>query len=369
MRWKEELKNSIYTADQLCSALDLPETEIPGYDQIISRFPMMIPPYYLSLIDPSDPADPIARMCVPSNLELDPSGTFDTSGEGDNTKQEGLQHKYPQSVLILSTNVCAMYCRHCFRKRLVGLSDAELNKQVDAAVAYVRSHPEVTNVLVSGGDALMNPNYIIRRFLEELSDIDALDLIRIGSRIPVVLPMRIYEDEELLAIFRDCAARKALYLVTQFNHPREITMEAERAIQAVKDCGVQVRNQTVLLRGVNDKGQTLGLLLRRLTQIGVVPYYIFQCRPVTGVKGQFQVPLREGAQVVDAAKNLQNGIGKSVRYAMSHPRGKIEILGSLSDDEMLFKFHQNKYPEDAARIFTRQVSPDSTWLDEDLAAV
>ena len=127
MSWQEELSRSIHTAEELCGTMGLPEAEIPAYRDIIQRYPMMITPYYLSLIDPRDPADPIARMCVPSRDELDPSGVFDTSGEGDNTKQEGVQHKYRQTALILSTNVCAMYCRHCFRKRLVGLSDAELN--------------------------------------------------------------------------------------------------------------------------------------------------------------------------------------------------------------------------------------------------
>lgn len=368
MNWKTQLSNSIHTAEQLCGALGLPETEIPRYARVIERYPMMITPYYLSLIDPADPEDPIARMCVPSPEELDAAGDFDTSGEFSNTKQEGLQHKYRQTALILSTNVCAMYCRHCFRKRLVGLSEAELNKQVDVAVDYVRGHPEVTNVLVTGGDALMNPIQILRRYLEELCDVETLDLIRIGSRIPVVLPQRIYEDEELLALLERCGKRKTLCVVTQFNHPRELTEEAVRAVRALLSRGVQVRNQTVLLRGVNDDPQTLGLLLRRLTQIGAIPYYIFQCRPVRGVKGRFQVPLREGAAIVDRAKDLQNGVGKTVRYAMSHPRGKIEILGSHAEGEMLFKFHQSKEPEDTARIFTVPVGPAHTWLSPELRA-
>lgn len=369
MTWKQEYAASVRTAEQLCSALGLPEEERERLDRIIDRFPMRITPYYLSLIDPGDPEDPIARMCIPSEDELAPEGSFDTSGESSNTKQEGVQHKYTQTALILSTNACAMYCRHCFRKRLVGLSDAELNKQVDEAAAYVRSHPEINNVLVSGGDALMNPNHIIARYLEELCAIDSLDLIRFGSRVPVTFPQRVYEDEELLALFERYAPQKPLYLVAQFNHPRELTEEALRAVRAFQSRGVQVRNQTVLLRGVNDDAETLAQLLRGLTQAEIVPYYIFQCRPVTGVKGRFQVPLLEGARIVDAAKGRQNGLGKGVRYAMSHPRGKLEILGTLREGEMLFKFHQNKYPEDASRLFTAALRPDSTWLDEDLRAI
>jgi len=366
MSWKEEFAAGIRTAEQLCEAIGLPPSETRRYERIIRHYPMLITPYYLSLVDAKDSNDPIARMCIPSEDELDPAGTFDTSGESSNTKLEGLQHKYSQTALILSTNACAMYCRHCFRKRLVGLSDAELNKQVDDAAAYIRRHPEITNVLVSGGDSLMNPNHIIARYLEELCGIDTLDFIRFGSRVPVTFPQRIYEDEELLSLLEDGAKRKPLYLVTQFNHPREITPESVRAVRAFQSIGIQVRNQTVLLRGVNDSAETLGQLLRGLTRIEVVPYYIFQCRPVTGVKGRFQVPLHEGVKIVDAAKGLQNGVGKGVRYAMSHPRGKIEILGSMDGENMLFKFHQSKDSSDASRIFSVPLSMRACWLDGEL---
>ena len=159
---------------------------------------------------------------------------------------------------------------------------------------------------------------------------------------------------------------KTIYVVTQFNHPRELTPEARCAVRALLDRGVQVRNQTVLLRGVNDSPDVLGELFAGLTRAGISPYYIFQCRPVTGVQNRFQVPLLDGIRIVDEAKGLQNGFGKGVRYAMSHPRGKIEIIGTLSDRQTIFKFHQNKYPEDASRIFTRALTPDSRWLDDEL---
>ncbi|MBE6990657.1 MAG: KamA family radical SAM protein [Ruminococcaceae bacterium] len=369
MNWEKEYANSICTAEQLCAALGLPETEIPRYERILALYPMQITPYYLSLVDPADPADPIARMCIPSEDELDPSGTFDTSGEGDNTRQEGVQHKYRQTALILTTHVCAMYCRHCFRKRMVGISDAEQNKQAHEAASYVRAHPEITNVLLSGGDPLMCSHRLLGSYLQELCDIDTLDFIRIGSRVPVTFPRRICEDRELLDLLDLYAREKTLLLVTQFNHPREITPEAIRAVQAFQDRGIQVRNQTVLLRGVNDSAETLGTLLRRLTQIGVMPYYVFQCRPVTGVKGRFQVPLREGVGIVDGAKALQNGVGKAIRYAMSHPRGKIEILGEMEPGRMLFKFHQSRDASDASRLFTAELGAEDTWLDGELQGV
>jgi len=212
----------------------------------------------------------------------------------------------------------------------------------------------------------MNPNRIIRRYLEELCEIKTLDLIRLGSRVPVVLPKRIYDDNELFDIFVRCTIKKTVYVVTQFNHPREVTKDAALAVKTLREAGVHLRNQTVLLRGVNDDVAVLGTLLRKLTAIGVDPYYIFQCRPVKGIRKMFQVPLTEAVQIVDRAKNVQNGIGKSVRFVMSHPRGKIEILGKAADDALLFKFHQAKCTEDAARIFCVKVKPDTIWLDADL---
>ncbi|MBR5731535.1 MAG: KamA family radical SAM protein [Firmicutes bacterium] len=367
MTEEKQYKGAVSTARQLCDAMCYPESEVARYEKIIEHFPMLITPYYLSLIDKNDPNDPIARMCIPSDAELSTTGSFDTSGEKVNTKQEGVQHKYRPTALILSTNVCATYCRYCFRKRLVGISEDELAKQAEDTVKYVKAHPEINNVLVSGGDPLMNPNRIIRNYLEGLSCLDTLDFIRFGSRVPVTCPQRIYEDQELLDMFEEHARKKTLYLITQFNHPREITPESVRAVRAMQERGIQVRNQSVLLKGVNDDPNVLGGLLKELTRISVVPYYIFQCRPVTGVKERFQVPLLKGVKIVDAAKNMQNGLGKAVRYAMSHPLGKIEILGEIPEKEMLFKFHQSKDPENASRIFTVKLSEESAWLDDGLS--
>lgn len=339
MTWQEELKKSITNIDQLAEILHLSNEQKEQYKAVIERFPMMITPYYLSLVDTNNPHDPIGKMCIPSLDEFNQEGSFDTSGEATNTKMEGLQHKYQQTILLLSTNQCAMYCRHCFRKRMVGYSEKELNKRVDEAVDYVKTHHEVTNVLISGGDAFMNPNHIIQRYLEELTAIAHLDFIRFGTRVPVTFPQRIYDDEELLDLLTKYTSKKMIYVVTQFNHPREITPQAVRAISELQKRGIQVRNQTVLMRGVNDQGKVLGELLSGLTRIGVIPYYIFQCRPVTGVKGHFQVPICEGIRIVDEAKAYQNGFGKAVRYVMSHLLGKIEIIGELNPQEVIFKFH------------------------------
>lgn len=366
----ENQMNGLLTeAEDLKEFLRLSDDELAVYRKIMDMFPMRITPYYFSLIDPEDPDDPIRRMSVPSFEEFNPDGSFDTSGELSNTKLEGLQHKYRQTALILSTNICAMYCRHCFRKRLVGMDQSEINRRLSEAVSYVKAHDEISNVLISGGDPLTLSNEVIKAYLEELSEIEHLDLIRIGSRIPVTLPQRISCDNELLDILREYNKKKALAVVTQFNHPREFTSESEKAVSALRNAGIQIRNQTVLLKGVNDNPKTLASLFRKVSGCGAVPYYLFQCRPVTGVKNRFQVPIARGIDISDAAKNELNGFAKSFRYAMSHPRGKIEIIGRTPERGIIFKFHQNKYPEDSARIFIADLSETDTWLDDELKGI
>ncbi len=357
-------RSKIYTqAAEISGLMGLSAAEEASLQSILDVFPMAIPQYYLSLIDWDDPDDPIRRMCIPSLTETDISGDFDTSGEADNTVVTGLQHKYQQTALILSTNRCAMYCRHCFRKRLVGSNEEEIADNFDAMLAYIKAHPEITNILVSGGDSLLLSNATLEKYLRELTALPQLDFIRFGSRVPVVYPERVLQDEELQAIFAKYAQHKQIYLVTQFNHPRELTTEAKAVVKTFIQAGVMLRNQTVLLRGVNDDPQVLSQLLRGLTAVGVAPYYIFQCRPVRGVKAQFQVPLPKGLEIVELAKGGQNGVGKCLRYCMSTPRGKVEIVGKLPDNRMLFKYNQAKSAADAGRIFVAEVQPDQCWLE------
>lgn len=351
------------TASEISGFLGLSGEEERQMQEILDMYPMSITPHYLSLIDWKDPDDPIRRMCIPSLTETDLSGDFDTSGEADNTVVTGMQHKYRETALILSTNRCAMYCRHCFRKRLVGLSDDEIASNFEGMMDYISVHKEISNVLVSGGDSLLLSNEMIEKYLKALTSIEHLDLIRFGTRVPVVYPERVLKDAELQQIFRKYAEKKQIYIVSQFNHPRELTPESKEVVRIFMKMGIVVKNQTVLLKGVNDDPAVLGKLLKDLTAAGIVPYYIFQCRPVRGVKNQFQVPLKRGVEIVDAAKNMQNGQGKCVRYCMSTPKGKIEILGNLSDGQMLFKFNQAKNLLDAAKIFTMNPGENQCWID------
>ncbi len=362
MGWKKTLQQNYQNGDDVKDFLHLSEEEAQVMNKISEEYPMFTNSYYLSLVDPADPNDPIRKMSIPSAWELEVGGDEDTSGEGSNTVLPGMQHKYSQTALILSTSQCSMYCRHCFRKRMVGLTDDEIAKHLDEMVQYVQAHPEINNILISGGDAFLNSNERIAEYLEKFSCLPQLDFIRFGTRTPVVLPQRITEDPELLNILAHYSEKKQLYVVTQFNHPREVTPEAIAAVKTLMKLGIVVKNQTVLLKEINDDPAVLGELLSRLSACGVVPYYVFQCRPVRGVLNHFQVPFERGFEIVDQARSMQNGQGKCIRYAMSHPTGKIEIIGKAPNGQMVFKYHQAKHAEDANRIFLADVTPDQGWL-------
>lgn len=344
--------------------IQLTSSEEAELDKILIEYPMRIPQYYLDLIDFNDPMDPIRLMSIPSVFETDSEGSFDTSGEQHNTKLPGLQHKYAETVMILSTNKCAMYCRHCFRKRLVGTPSDEVAAHLPEIAEYISSHSEISNVLISGGDSLMNSTDLIRRYLELLTPIEHLDFIRFGSRIPVVFPERITNDSALLDLFEEFSAKKQLVVVTQFNHPRELTPQSKQAVRLLQERGIMVRNQAVLMRDINSDPEILSELLKGLTACGITPYYIFQCRPVVGVKNRFQVPILEGMRIVEKAKAKQNGFGKGFKYCMSHVSGKIELLGQLNG-EAIMKYHEFKDPKDAGAIFSTKLDENQCWLPDD----
>jgi len=357
------VERSICTVEQLKSYVDFSPNEEKQLEQVVRAHPMRISPYYMSLINWNDPNDPIRKMALPSSEELNLEGFYDTSGEAENTKMPGLQHKYSETALILATNRCATYCRYCFRKRLVGLPTDEIMKRFEDAAGYIEKHREINNVLISGGDPLVLNNEVIERFLETLTAIDHLSFIRFGSKVPITLPDRL-ADPALLDLFKKYSqGDKRLYVVTQFNHPREITPQSVSAVSNLINAGVMLSNQTVLLGGVNDNPDTLATLMNRLVSIGVTPYYVFQCRPVKRVKHHFQVPICEGVRIVEKAKADCNGHSKRFKYVMSHKTGKIEILGIIND-EIYFKYHEAKNRKNLGVMFNRRVDENAGWLDD-----
>ena len=363
MNWQRLIRENVTTAEELRETLRMSQDEYGKIKDEIALFPMSVTRYYLSLINPDDPDDPIRKMSVPSGRTVLLDGDLDTSGEKSNTKIRGLQHKYRQTVLVLTTAQCAMYCRHCFRRRLVGMDTEETIEDTDKVIQYLKAHPEVNNVLLSGGDSFLLTTDKIEKWLQELSDLDQLSFIRFGTRTPVTFPQRILEDPQLCSVLKSYSGKKQIYVITHFNHPRELTDQSKAAIRKLQEAGAVVKNQTVLLKDINDQGEILGDLLNKLTSVGIIPHYVFQCRPVKGVKSAFQVPLGEGLDIVLKAKAMQNGLGKAVDYTMSHVTGKIRILGRQPDQSLLFQYVQAKDPSMIGRIFSGQMG-DQTWLPD-----
>ncbi len=364
MKWENELKKNICTIKELKKYIKLNKKEEEQLQRVIDIHPLNITRYYFSLINKNDKKDPIRKLIVPSENELDEAGFYDTSGEKENTKLTGLQHKYGQTALILATNRCPAYCRFCFRKRLVGLSSKEILNIFNDAVKYIKQHKEINNVLISGGDPLILPTKLVRQFLEKLSKIKHLYFIRFGSRVPVAFPDRILSDSSLLNTLKKFSLKnRRIYIVTHFNHPREITEKSIKVIDQLIKSNVIVDNQTVLLKGVNDNPKVLADLMNKLVSIGVIPYYVFQCRPVKRVKTYFQVPLYKGYQIVEQAKKQLNGHAKRFKYIMSHRTGKIEIIGILGNDIYL-KYLQAKKQSDLGEFFKKKLNKQATWLDD-----
>ena len=284
-KWQEDLTRNITTTQELADKKLISEEDKEKLQNIIDKYPMNITEYYLGL----DQEKRLRRSHLQNVHTLSFSktirkGLWDTSGEAANTVDNGIQHKYDNTVLLLSTNICSMYCRHCFRKRVGWRGEEETLTFVDKAVDYIKEHPEADNVLITGGDAFLNSNKVIEKYLEKLIEIEHIKFIRFGTRVPVVFPQRITTDEDLLNILAKYKNKKTIYVVTQFNHYNEFTDEAKKSIELLRENGVPVLNQTVLLAGVNDNPQTLVKLFNRLVEAGISPYYLFQCRPLKGVK-------------------------------------------------------------------------------------
>ncbi len=362
--WQKRLKESICTVEQLREYIELTPKEEKQIEKIIQRHPMQITPYYMSLVNRYDPDDPIRKIAIPSREELDIEGSYDTSDEKGSTKMPGLQHKYPSTALILATNRCAVYCRHCFRKRLIGLPSKEILNRFKDAVKYIEKHKEINNVLITGGDPLVLPTKLIRKFLERITTVTHLDFIRFGTKVPVTFPGRILEDNELLTLFKKYSLKdRRIYIVTQFDHPKEITKKSTDAVSKLIEANTTLINQTVLLKGVNDNPNDLAELQSKLCSIGINPYYVFQCRPVKRVKHKYQVPLVKGFEIVEKAKRTLSGPSKRFRYIMAHQTGKIEIIGVM-EDYMYFKYHHAKSLKNRGRFFRKRLDKNAGWLDE-----
>jgi lysine 2,3-aminomutase len=341
----------------------LSEREKAELKKVTDRFDFRCNDYYLSLIDWSDPNDPIRRIIIPRLEELNEWGRLDPSDEQAYTVIPGLEHKYHSTVLFLVSNVCDGICRYCFRKRVFINPQQEYMRDLPAAMSYISQHSEITNVLLTGGDPLVLKPSKLENIIRQLREIEHVQIIRIGTKAPAFNPNRIIEQPELLQMISKYSTdQKRIYLMTHFIHPRELTDLSIKAVGLLQTAGAILANQCPLIRGVNDRPEILAELLAKLSFIGVVPYYIFQCRPALGNK-TYTVPIEEGYQIIEQAKALVSGLAKRVRFVMSHSSGKIEIVGKI-EKQIYFKYHRAADDTDSGLFMAFKCNPNASWLDD-----
>ncbi|MEP0814279.1 MAG: KamA family radical SAM protein [bacterium] len=341
----------------------IPEERRARLAEVQEKYAFRANDYYLSLIDWNDPKDPIMRIVIPDEDELIEDGILDPSDEASITVAPGCEHKYSNTALLLCNDICGSFCRFCFRKRLFIHGNDEAKKDVSPGIEYIRNHPEIDNVLLTGGDPLLLSTKKLRTIVEQVMSIPHVKVLRIGSKMPAFNPYRITDDPELDALLREVNENDCqVYIMAHFNHSRELTEEATEAIWHLRRAGCRVHNQTPLLAGINDNPDVLCALANRLSYIGVTPYYLFQNRPIAGNKA-FKVPLMRGSRIFEQAKRRMSGVAKMQRYVMSHRLGKVEIVG-VENGRIYLRFHQSKFPENEGRFFSCPVNEDAYWLDD-----
>jgi len=318
--WKWQLRNTIKTVQGMSEILGVKfsEEEEKMYQMVIDKFPLAVTPYYASLIDKNNyKDDPVFKQAFGTMNELDVENyeMSDPLSEESDSPAKGLTHRYPDRVLLTVTGMCSMYCRHCTRKRKVGDNDSNMSlEDLEDAFTYIEDHPEVRDVLVSGGDPLMLSDRKLKMILDRISSIEHVEVIRIGTRMPVVLPYRITDElVEMLGQYDN------LWLNTHFNHPREVTDSSKKALKKLSKVGIPLGNQSVLLAGVNDCPYIMKSLVHMLTKNRVRPYYLYQCDLAEGLS-HFRTPISKGIEIIESLRGHTSGFAVPV-YVVDAPGG------------------------------------------------
>ncbi|GAB4560430.1 MAG: KamA family radical SAM protein [Anaerolineae bacterium] len=339
--WRWQLSHRLNTVEEFARIIRLTPEEITGLSAP-GRFRVDVTPYFASLMDPDDPNCPIRRQVIPTAHELVPftAEMADSLAEDAHSPVPGLVHRYPDRVLMLVTTQCASYCRFCTRSRLVGDPHAQFSTaDYDRQIEYIAAHPEIRDVLLSGGDPLILPQAILERLLRRLRQIPHVEVIRIGTRVPVFLPQRITDD--LVAMLSQF---HPLWMNIHFNHPKEITPEVETALARLANAGIPLGSQTVLMAGINDCPNIIKALVHKLVRNRVRPYYLYQCDLVHGA-GHFRTPVAKGIEIMEALRGHTSGYAIPT-YVIDAPAGggKVPILPnyllSMSDNRVVIRNYE-----------------------------
>jgi lysine 2,3-aminomutase len=342
--WKWQFRNRIVTVDQLKKLVSLSSEEEAQIRLVTKRYPLSITPYYLSLIDFNNPNDPVKKQAIPSIEEITmcKMGMEDPLGEKEDSVVPGMVHRYPDRVLMVLTDICPMLCRHCTRKREWRHGGwVRPETEIEAMLGYLREHKEVRDVILSGGDPLTLSTGHLESIISRIRQIEHIEIIRIGSRFPVVCPQRI--DDELCNMLSKYGA---IWLNTHFNHPNEMTPEAAAACNKILRAGVPVNNQTVLMRGINDSVETQLKLSHALLKNKVRPYYLFQCDEVQGTE-HLRTPVEVGINIIQGMRGHTSGLAvPNFVVDLVEGGGKVPLqpnyVLSMNDNVLLLKNYEGK---------------------------
>ncbi|WP_245912943.1 KamA family radical SAM protein [Litoreibacter ponti] len=304
--WRCQMRLRIRSLVQVEQVFQLSDDERAALSQHTTGLPVGITPYYASIMGLDDPSEPLRRTHIPVEQEYlkNPGEANDPLSEDQDTSTPGLVHRYPDRVLFLTTGTCSTYCRYCTRSRMVGQAGGEYQfstRQAEQALAYIEAHPEIRDVLLSGGDPLTLGDEKLDWLLGRLRSIPHVEFVRIGSKVPVVMPMRI--TPKLTAILR---RHHPLWLSVHATHPAEFTPEATEALARLADAGIPLGSQTVLLKGINDDVGTMKTLMHALLKCRVRPYYVYQCDPITG-SAHFRTPVSKGLEIIEGLRGHTSG--------------------------------------------------------------
>jgi lysine 2,3-aminomutase len=359
--WRWQMRHRVTDPAELQRILGLDDETREAVEAVLGRFRMAVTPYYLSLIDPSDPSDPVMLQAVPRAFELDVQANdmADPLAEDRDAPTPELTHvlthRYPDRVLLLVTDECTMYCRHCTRRRIVGHHDrAASSDRLALAYDYIRAHEEVRDVLISGGDPLTLPDSRIEEILTAVRAIPHVEIIRLGTRVPVVCPQRI--TPALVAMLKRF---HPLYVNTHFNHPAEVTEPARRACALLADAGIPLGNQSVMLRGVNDNPHIMKVLVHELLKMRVRPYYVYQCDLSEGIE-HFRTSVGKGIEMVEFLRGHTSGLAVPT-YVVDAPGGggKIPVMPQY----LISRTHNKVILRNFEGVITTYSEPDDAAVD------